>query len=118
MNDDKNCQSPVCSDINCQETQDVHIQPVTKSNCMWLAKPASLQSASKQKNPRRQQYVCDGKFQVQNKQIRDTKTQAWNVSTVHLSHTCMDVYGLKRWYSAYARPSHRDGTCLTTCTYK
>ena len=34
MNDDNNCQSPVCSDINCQETQDVHMWSETKSNYM------------------------------------------------------------------------------------
>ena len=38
---------------------DVHMWSVTKSNSMQLAKPASLQSTSKQKNLRRQHYVCD-----------------------------------------------------------
>ena len=56
---------PVCSDKQCQETSKVHLQPVQpakkKSNYMWLAKPASLQSASKQKNPRRQKYMCADK---------------------------------------------------------
>ena len=55
---DKNCQVTRCnkkknpvkqesiySDKKCQETQDVHIQSVTKSTYMWLAKPTSLQSA-------------------------------------------------------------------------
>ena len=59
--DDKNCQvnmrpvkSTVCYDKKCQETQDVHIRSVTKSTYIQVTKPASLQSACKQKNPRRQ----------------------------------------------------------------
>ena len=37
----------------------IDVLSVTKSSNMWLAKPASLQSANKQRNPRRHQYVYD-----------------------------------------------------------
>ena len=54
MDEDKNCQSTLCSDKNCQDAHCVHMWPVkpamTKSCHMVLAKPAMLQSNYKKKN--------------------------------------------------------------------
>ena len=54
--DDKNCQSTLCSDKNCQDTKFIHMWPV-KPSYMWLAKPVILQSVY-QKN----KSVCDDKY--------------------------------------------------------
>ena len=40
MNDDKNCQSRVCSDKKYQETQSINMWPVKPSMDMWLPKTA------------------------------------------------------------------------------
>ena len=73
------------------------MQSVTKSNNMWLAKPASLQSASKQKNPRRQQYMCDGKNCQSTKFIKpgygDQKCQ----STVFSDKNCQETKFVHMW---------------------
>ena len=51
MQNDKNCQSTLCSDKNCQDTKGNHMQPVKPamemSSHMQLAKPAILQSSYK-----------------------------------------------------------------------
>ena len=73
--DDKKSQSTrsyknsVCSDENCQETQNIHMQPVKpakESNNMWSVNrsskmKATLQSSSKQKNPVKQASMCSHK---------------------------------------------------------
>ena len=60
MEDDKNCQSTLCSDKNCKDTKFIHIQPVKpemkKSSHMQLAKPATLQS-----DYNKMKSVCDNK---------------------------------------------------------
>ena len=65
MEDEKNCQSTLCSDKNCWDTKCIHMQPVkpakTKSSYMWLAKPAILQSNYKKKNQVKQVSVYDDK---------------------------------------------------------
>ena len=60
----------VCSDKQCQEFQNVHMQPVkpakelnhmqsvTRSSNMKSIKPEILQSSSKQKKPVKQESVC------------------------------------------------------------
>ena len=40
MNDEKNCQSSLCSEKKCQETQSINKQPVKTSVDMQLPKPA------------------------------------------------------------------------------
>ena len=57
---------------------------------MWLAKPASLQSASKQKNPRRQQYICDGKNCQSIKFIKPVYEDQKCQSTVCSDKNCQD----------------------------
>ena len=50
IEDDKKCQSTLCSDKNCQDTKYIHMQlAMKKSSHMWLAKPATLQSSDKKK---------------------------------------------------------------------
>ena len=60
MEDEKNCQSTVCADNNCQETKFIHMWPlkpeIKRSSHMWSAKPAILQSDYKKKTS-----VCDDK---------------------------------------------------------
>ena len=47
IEDDKNCQSTVCSDKNCQDNRFIHMWSMTKPNHMQLPKPAMKQSIYK-----------------------------------------------------------------------
>ena len=98
------------------------VQPAKKkSNYMQLAKPASLQSASKQKNPRRQQYVCaDKKCQATKCYKKVNKNcQTTNMQPVKPK---MDMQSKEPTMQSSFKKKHvplcKDKTCQSTRCYR
>ena len=76
MNDDKNCQSNVCSDKNCQDTKFMQpVQQAMKNNYMQpLPRPKMLQSSYKKRksvydDQKCQSTVCSDKISQETQSI-------------------------------------------------
>ena len=95
---DKNCQSSLCYDMNCQCEHMQPMKPTMKSSNMWSVEPALLHSSYKKKNQVKQESVCDDKNCQSTKSVCDDKNfqstkaiHTWPVkSTMKSSHVVSD----------------------------